>query len=82
MTTQKVIAKNSFHDTETTLRVKDGHVSADTARKLGKKLCVDDCTCGATKFFDERGRQMLADSDQDGSLHLTSVEPTDWLADA
>lgn len=73
MATETITAKNEFHNTKTTLRVKDGRVSAATARKLGKKMCASDCECGRTKFYSADGRQMLADTARDGALILQKV---------
>lgn len=50
----KVIAKNSFHNTQASLNVKSGVITAATVKTLRKKLCASDCSCfwDYTQFFE------------------------------
>jgi hypothetical protein len=50
----KVIAKNSFHNTEAQLIVKAQLITAATAAKLRKKLCAVGCECfwQSTTFYE------------------------------
>ncbi len=55
--TIKIIAKNSFHNTEAHLSVRGTHggtISPARVKKLRKELCSPDCTCFVdhTQYFE------------------------------
>lgn len=57
MKTIKIIAKNSTHNTEASIRINGRHggtISPERANRLRKELCVKGCNCFATRtqFFE------------------------------
>lgn len=45
-----ITLSNDFHSTATTLRPRDGRITADAWRRAMRKLCpVHGCTCGAIR---------------------------------
>lgn len=45
--TQTITLTNDFHGTEARVRVTNGRISADQAKRAARKLCRHgDCTCG------------------------------------
>lgn len=51
----KVIARNTFHNTEAALIVRNRVISPATARKLRNKMCAEGCACFAdhTQYFEK-----------------------------
>ena len=49
----KIIARNTFHNTEVQLQIKSHVIKPHTVQSLRKKLCVQTCTCfwDHTTFF-------------------------------
>ena len=62
----KLTLRNDFHNTEATVIVKDGVISAGSLKRAEKKLCgMKDCCCGGI-----RGRQYT----KDGTLIIVERE--------
>lgn len=74
----KIIARNTFHNTEVQLQIKSHVIKPHTVQSLRKKLCVQTCTCfwDHTTFFkgyrnsENRQTKLYKSWRDDGSILL------------